>query len=239
MRAKWLWGLVATVAVAGLAHADVVTSPATARPVNFSISVALLKNYYNSGRYLADIKRVDERAQRYLLGHDKGSKLAIVLDIDETAISNWQEMVANHFAYFRQGPCRTAGERVIGPCGALAWDRLERAPALGPTLAVFKLARAHGITVFFITGRHAAERAVTRRMLIKDGYLGWKPQHLLMEPDTMKVPSAADFKAPERKWIEKTLGYTIIANIGDQWSDLAGGYAKRDFKLPDPFYYIP
>ena len=31
-------------------------------------------------------------------------------------------------------------------------------------------------------------------------------------------------------------GYTIIANLGDQESDLAGGYAEKTFKLPNPFY---
>ena len=34
-------------------------------------------------------------------------------------------------------------------------------------------------------------------------------------------------------------GYTIIANVGDQASDLAGGYAERAYKLPNPFYFIP
>jgi len=32
---------------------------------------------------------------------------------------------------------------------------------------------------------------------------------------------------------------TIIVNAGDQESDLAGGYAERAYKLPNPFYYIP
>lgn len=31
-------------------------------------------------------------------------------------------------------------------------------------------------------------------------------------------------------------GYTIIANVGDQPSDLAGGYAERTLLLPDPLY---
>ena len=29
-----------------------------------------------------------------------------------------------------------------------------------------------------------------------------------------------------------------IANVGDQPSDLAGGYAERTFLLPNPFYRI-
>jgi hypothetical protein len=34
-------------------------------------------------------------------------------------------------------------------------------------------------------------------------------------------------------------GFQIIANLGDQASDLAGGCAERGFKLPNPFYFIP
>ena len=34
------------------------------------------------------------------------------------------------------------------------------------------------------------------------------------------------------------LGYRIIANVGDQESDLTGGGADRSFKLPNPFYFI-
>ena len=33
-------------------------------------------------------------------------------------------------------------------------------------------------------------------------------------------------------------GYDIVANVGDQQSDLDGGHADGDFKLPDPFYFI-
>jgi putative acid phosphatase of HAD superfamily subfamily IIIB len=43
-----------------------------------------------------------------------------------------------------------------------------------------------------------------------------------MKPVGLKVISAADFKAPERAKIAAA-GYTIIANLGDQPSDLAGG----------------
>ena len=33
-------------------------------------------------------------------------------------------------------------------------------------------------------------------------------------------------------------GYAIIANLGDQPSDLAGGHAEP-FLLPNPYYRIP
>ena len=50
--------------------------------------------------------------------------------------------------------------------------------------------------------------------------------------------SLADFKAPTRQKIA-AMGYTIIANMGDQMSDLDGGFSEKTFKLPNPFYYIP
>ena len=50
--------------------------------------------------------------------------------------------------------------------------------------------------------------------------------------------SAADYKTPIRAAIEKE-GYTIVANIGDQPSDLLGGFAERIFLLPNPFYRVP
>ncbi len=223
----------------GIARADVVAPPPADEPVNLAVSVALLKNYHDSGRYLADLQYVDGKAEKIVARHASGKKLAVVLDIDETALSNWDEMLADDFAYFPAAPCRLVSGKLTSPCGAHAWDALEKAPAIRPTLALFRLAEARGMRVFFITGRHESERAVTARNLIAAGYVGWNPRDLLMEPDDMHVPSAADFKAPERKWIVEKLGYTIVANVGDQWSDLAGGYAEHDFKLPNPFYHIP
>jgi hypothetical protein len=57
-------------------------------------------------------------------------------------------------------------------------------------------------------------------------------------PENQRPATAVDFKAPIRADIER-LGYTIIANIGDQPSDLLGGHSERDFLLPDPFYRVP
>ena len=61
---------------------------------------------------------------------------------------------------------------------------------------------------------------------------------LVMVPDGRRYASAADFKAPVRAGIEQE-GYRIVANVGDQPSDLAGGRAERTFLLPNPFYRIP
>ncbi len=37
----------------------------------------------------------------------------------------------------------------------------------------------------------------------------------------------------------ESLGYDIVGNFGDQFSDLKGGYADHTFKLPNPNYFLP
>lgn len=59
-----------------------------------------------------------------------------------------------------------------------------------------------------------------------------------MLPAGAHFNSAVDFKAPERRKISEQ-GYTIVLTMGDQDSDLNGGYAERGFKLPNPVYFLP
>jgi predicted secreted acid phosphatase len=101
---------------------------------------------------------------------------------------------------------------------------------------VFSAAKDLGVAIFFITGRNEPQRAATERNLAAIGYTGYT--RLIMEPADGHYASAADFKAPQRQAIEGQ-GYTIIANMGDQPSDLDGGFSERTFLLPNPFYRIP
>ena len=50
--------------------------------------------------------------------------------------------------------------------------------------------------------------------------------------------TTTQYKSLTRKHIE-SLGYDLVGNFGDQYSDLRGGYADRTFKLPNPMYYLP
>jgi hypothetical protein len=56
-------------------------------------------------------------------------------------------------------------------------------------------------------------------------------------PQDSPSPSVSFHKIAVRIDIER-LGFTIIAHIGDQQSDLVGGNAERTFKSPNPFYFI-
>jgi hypothetical protein len=46
------------------------------------------------------------------------------------------------------------------------------------------------------------------------------------------------YKSATRAHID-SLGYEIVANFGDQFSDLEGGHADRTFKMPNPNYFLP
>ena len=189
--------------------------------------------YHDSGDYDRGLAEVAGKAGQWIAARAKTAKQpALVLDIDETALSNWEIIKRDDFGRPIGGPCDLA---LDAPCGWAAWDQLGRDPAIVPTLQVFQQAAAQGVAVFFLTGRPENQRAATERNLRAVGYDGFAK--LYMVPDGQHFASAADFKAPIRAQLEQQ-GYTIIANMGDQPSDLAGGHAERSFLLPDPFYRV-
>lgn len=223
--------------LSALAAACLLVGAALAQPANIDDLKQQLLAYQKSGDYERSLAAVAEKAQAYVEAHAAGvTKPALVLDIDETALSNWPRIAADDFGYIPSGACNRLPK---GPCGAGAWELKGVAPVIAPTLKLFNAARAKGVAVFFITGRGEDERAATVRNLRRAGYSGWT--RLIMRPAGLKVKSAADFKAPERAKMAAQ-GYTIIANMGDQPSDLAGGHPDdqaAQFLLPNPFYRIP
>ena len=156
----------------------------------------------------------------------------MVFDIDETALSNWEAIKANDFGRVYNSPCDNC-PRVPADCWRGTCRTVDVIP---PTMDVYNTAKDRGAAIFFITGRPESQRAATERNLADVGYAGYT--RLIMEPDGTHYYSAADFKAPQRQAIEQE-GYTIVANMGDQPSDLEGGFAERTFLLPNPFYRIP
>ena len=191
-----------------------------------------ITEYIDSDRYYEDVARVAHAAQDYLEHRVPAvSKPAIVLDIDETSLSNWPAYRANGWARILDGGC----DLQHGPCGLRTWQDMAQSKALPPTLQLAQRAKALGAAVFFISARPAAYRAATERNLREQGYQ-W--DEMIILPEGARFANAADFKAPERKKITER-GYTIIVNIGDQDSDLTGGFAEKTFKLPNPVYFLP
>ena len=103
-------------------------------------------------------------------------------------------------------------------------------------LALYQDARRKKVAVFFVTGRRSNLKKATEKNLTEAGYTTWNGIYFRPKEDTNK--SIIPFKTQVRSNITQS-GYTIIASIGDQGSDLTGGYADKVFKLPNPYYYLP
>ena len=210
-----------------------------------------LRTYHDSGVYEQQVAKVDAVAARWLKrssrhgnGHFKlkrksgrrGVKIvrvsrsrggghghrkpAIVFDVDETTLSNYTAIEADDFTYGTNS--QQEAENEIGE-------------AIVPSLALFKLAQQRGIATFFITGRRENVRDHTARNLEREGFTDYT--ELVLKPNDF-TGSTVDYKAGARQTIESD-GYRIVASVGDQYSDLAGGHEDVAFKLANPFYFLP
>ncbi|MBS0541360.1 MAG: HAD family acid phosphatase [Proteobacteria bacterium] len=227
-----LWAIGLLLGLAACTSAP--SSGVVRQPANVGDAKIAALSYKNSGQYDRDLTVVAAAAQSWLTGRAPAVVWpALVLDIDETALSNWPVLQRDDFGRPIGGPCDLAAD---APCGWAAWDQLGVDEAIAPTLALYRAAIATKVHVFFITGRPENQRAATERNLAAAGYAGYAK--LYMVPDGAHFPSASAFKAPIRAQIEQQ-GYTIVANVGDQPSDLAGGHAEKAFQLPNPFYRVP
>lgn len=200
---------------------------------------------YRCKQYMAELTNVlaDARAWTERLAQ-QFDKSAVVFDIDETVLSNWEAMYHNKFVYAPNGPCDLAAPVA---CGQRAWQRSARAVALAPSLDFYRFVKTlrdksgNPVEIFFVTGRREdpSERSATEWNLYKEGYETWS--RLYLRPDFTRGDDVATYKGFARKDIEKT--HKIVANLGDQYSDLIGepgdDHAEKCFKLPNPFYYIP
>jgi predicted secreted acid phosphatase len=195
-----------------------------AEPLNLTMAKQAVIQYVEAGDYEMELTAVANRAGKWIetraAQRAAGEKLALVLDIDETSLLNLQHMREMDFGYV--------------PTLWDAWVAEGSAPAIKPVRQVFQTARRLDVTVFFITGRKESDRPGTEKNLTAAGFGDY---HILICKPANYPGSSARFKTEERQRLE-TEGWTIIANIGDQASDLAGGAAEKTFKLPNPFYQI-
>jgi hypothetical protein len=236
------------------------TTPATDAGVqNIDLVRQQIKNYYGdplgTGTFAADsnyakqVASIVANANGFLKvkAGPPAAKKAILLDVDDTSLNTYNYEVASNFAY--------------NPTANGAFVTGQQFPAVPGMPELTQRAAAAGYAVFYLTGRGAAQEAATLGNLTVDGVgvdagfvaptnvtptvdgLFTKPA-LADYPDYLKAAcgaaacSTVQYKSATRAYIESQ-GYDIVANFGDQQSDLTGGYADRTIKLPNPMYFIP
>lgn len=206
------------------------------------------------GCYWADLdaqyKRAEAELDKQLAAKHPDEKLAIVMDIDETTLTNYCEMRRDAFGYI----ARIFNQWEVSPQASMA---------IPGALRLFNKARAAGVAVFFITGRpgipdysatpkqpdqaapdpigpHPSDgdqTEATAKNLEAAGFHGW--DGLQLRNGSERTMPTIEFKSTERERIARR-GYRIIMSLGDQWSDLLGDpQADISIKLPNPFYFIP
>jgi HAD superfamily, subfamily IIIB (Acid phosphatase) len=211
-----------------------------AKEFNIDTYKRQLTEYHDKGGYNKDIAEVMKDATDYVVRRaSEFSRPAVVLDIDETSLSNWDNIKADDYGFIEGGACSLQAKM---PCGFNNWIDKAIAPAIAPTLDFFNAIRAKdatvSIAVFFITGRREKQRQATLWNLDRAGFNGWAG--VATRPDE-EHGSIVLFKSGQRRKIVEEGGYTILANIGDQDSDLEPRDESHGcpFKLPNPFYFIP
>ncbi len=209
------------------------------------------------GNYAAEAASVAADGGRWLstgARANSGAMKAIVLDVDDTTLATWNYELCSNWAF---DPV-TNGQFVTD----------QRFPAVPGMVAMANQAAADGYAVIFLTGRGQAQEAATLGNLTHDGigvdagypapttltngedglftkppvgsypaYLN-KPEFCADSIAANKSCPTIQYKSGVRAHIED-LGYEIVANFGDQFSDLIGGFAAKTFKMPNPNYYLP
>lgn len=193
----------------------------TREPANLDPHKRQIRAYVDSGAYQRDIASVAAQATEWLrtrAARRGGGRLAVVFDLDETLLLNWPYLSRQDFGYV--------------PKAWEDWIEAGDAPPVEPVRDVYRTARQLGYDVIFLTGRVESQRGATERNLRA---IGCSEYAALICRAPGSRGTNASFKAAERRRLLAE-GWTIVANLGDQESDLAGGYAERTFKLPGPFY---
>lgn len=238
----------ALVATGTLALAD--SAPRTDKQItNMTTEVANIKAYYGDtvdaagehwpsaqSNYAIQVAGIEHQASKYLADkakHDsKGAKKAIVLDVDDTSLSTYNYELETTFVY--------------NPTSNATYIATKTMPAVFGMNTLAQQAAAEGYTIFYITGRPESQRSYTTANLSAVGFPAASQTNLFMK-NTANPPAylpcgatctTDQYKSGTRAYIQ-SLGYRIVANFGDQYSDLSGGYADKTYKVPNPMYFIP
>ena len=176
---------------------------------------------------------------------DAGKKPAAVFDADDTTL--WTYDMEDAFMHFAFTPQKQQ-----------EWFDNNQMPATPGMVDLVKEVSDAGCEIIGLTGRKDSQKDYTLKNLADAGYTAADGQPLFTEdvyftkyddfaakPDYLDSFCDADtcstvqYKAGTREHIQEDLGYTIVGNFGDQWSDLMGGRAEAWIKLPNNTYYLP
>ena len=231
---------------------------------NLDVLRQQIRNYYGdplgTGTFASDSSyakeaegvaaKGSEKLARVARWHKSAPAKAIVLDVDDTSLATWNYEIFSNWSF--------------NPATNATYVTNQLFPPVPGMVDMANTASAEGYAIFYLTGRPATQEAATLGNLTSDGIgvdAGFPAPTTLNDgedglftkpavadyPDYLKAACAGDpngscttahYKTATRAHIE-SLGYDIVANFGDQFSDLVGGFADKTFKMPNPNYFLP
>ncbi|MGY2704612.1 HAD family acid phosphatase [Nocardioides sp. HB32] len=214
-----------------------------------------IRKYYNassagiadktSSPYITEMEGIEQDVLAHLPDAAPGQHLAVVFDADDTTL--WTYDMEDGAMHFNFDPKIQNDDWVVP----------GKFPATPGMVDFVQEVQDRGYDVYGITGRGASQEQATLDNLTKVGYDAFDADNFFTKfdatspkPDYLDCHTSVDpnddpakcttveYKSGTRKYIEST-GETIVLNIGDQYSDLQGGHALKNVKLPNPTYYLP
>ena len=189
--------------------------------MNLGAAKNAVQAYYESGGFDRECAKIIDDAINQIEEIKLTGKPAVVFDIDETALSNYEYTREIGFGYIY----KLWNE----------WQQKGIAPAIKDTKRFYDYLISKKIHIIFITGRNSEAGEATKRNLIEQDYT--KFDTLIVRSDNERKIPAAEWKEARRKELVSK-GYNIIACIGDQESDLIGGNTGIKIKLPSYLYLL-
>jgi acid phosphatase len=177
--------------------------------------------YYESGRFDKEVDAIIDEAKKKFETVEAGDSAAVIFDVDETALNNYEAIKEISFGY--------------APKLWDKWVEEARAPAIPGVKRLYDFLIGKGIRIIFITGRKEHHYDATIQNLNITGYTQFDTLIVKMKDD--HGLKAVDFKSKKRGDLASK-GYRIIGNVGDQWSDLEGPNSGIKIKIPDYLYYV-
>jgi predicted secreted acid phosphatase len=190
-------------------------------PVNLQVAKITVMKYYESGEYSKDLKKIISNAEDEISKTILQTNSAVVFDVDETSLSNYESIKKIYFGY--------------DPRKWDDWINEAKAPAIPEVKQFYDFVTVKKIKVIFLSSRNISQYKATYKNLLNAGYTAFDT--LILKDSPYADFTSLAFKSKQRELLTQK-GYDIIADIGDQVSDLEGKFHGLQIKLPNYMYIV-
>ena len=180
-----------------------------------------IADYYESGRFDQDIKKLVEDVINHFEDYQFNKNDAVIFDVDETVLSNYDYAISIGFGYVYN-----------------LWDKWqldEKSTAIPEMRNLYDWFIDKDVKIIFLTGRQFHTYQSTLNNLRKEGFNRFDTL-ICRNQGEVKTPTH-QYKTSKREELFKK-GYNIIATFGDQHEDLLGDYTGLKVKVPNYIYKL-